>query len=396
MKVQSLSILGLLAAKAMGALLSLNGDSFEELVIKSDKPSLVKFYAPWCFHCKQMKQTWEDLADSYEGSDVQIVEIDADLYTGVRQRYGISSFPQVKLFVPEQISVPIDYEGERTIEEFSKFIEKELNVKGITAGKNSMIVQFNDINIEKYVEIRDKKALLLFTDEDNEECNELVEKFETIANAFHVDNDKILIGEVKRIGLDPTDFIRNKFHISHYPSIVYVENGDLDKYHFWDGELEDEDFLNFVNLKIGTKRGIDGSLDKQAGIIPEIDEDLKNFVGHNVFERRNLIEDFVVKLRKVDVELFKEELKYYAIAFNNFNGNNHKFFISEKEKYQKMLNDKTIAPDVKDSASLKLNFLLHCEEFYTEETWRSVEELQAEKEALEKLENEQPVIKDEL
>lgn len=394
MKIQLLSVLGLLASNAMGRLLSVDDDSFEEVVIKSGKPSLVKFYAPWCFHCKQMKQTWEDLADSYEGEDVQIVEIDVDLHKGIRQRYGIESYPQVKLFKPEQISIPIDYEGERTIEQFSQFINTELAIAG-ESKTPSMIVQFNDINIEKYIEVKDKKALILFTDNDNEECDELLEKWEIVANAFHRDNNKVLIGEVKRVALDPTDYIRNRFHIADYPAILYIPNGDMDKYEFWKGDLEVDSFIQFVNKKAGIKRGLDGFLDKKAGIITEIDEDLQQFISKNVFERRQMIDDFIAKLRKVDVEIFKEELKYYAVCLNQFNSNNQKFFITEKEKYEKLLNDKTIASDVKDTASLKLNFLNHCEEFVTEETWRSIEELQAEKESLENLQKED-IIKDEL
>lgn len=397
MKIQLLSVVGLLASGALARLLSLDEESFEEVVIKSGKPSFVKFYAPWCFHCKQMAQTWEDLADTYEGEDVQIVEIDADMYKGVRSRYGISSFPQVKLFKPDQITVPIDYEGGRNIEEFSQFINSELALEG-EVKKPSMVVQFNDINAEKFIEVKDKKALLLFTEPECQECDELLEKFEAVANAFHRDNNKVLIGEVKRLGSDPTDFVRGKFHIGHYPSIVYVENGNMDKYEFWDGDLEVETFVKYVNAKVGIKRGVDGFLEQSAGIIEEIDESLREFVGRNVFERREMIDDFVAQLRKVDVVIYQEELKYYAVALNQFNSNNQKFFITEKAKYEKMLLDKTISSDMKDSASLKLNFLNHCEQFYTNETWRSMEELSAERDAAAQLEKEQTheVIRDEL
>lgn len=398
MKLQQLAFWGsLLAGSAWAKLFSVDEDEFEKLVIQSGKPSFVKFYAPWCFHCQQMEQTWEDLADAYAEEDINIVEVNADVYTGLRKRYGISSFPQVKLFKPEEITVPVDYTGERSIEEFSKFLGKELDLKA-EIKKPSMIVQFNDVNVEKLIEVKDNNALLLFTDEECEQCDDLLQTFETVANAFHMDNNKILIGQVKRIGADATDWIRNKFHIGHYPSIVYVEAGDMDKYHFWDRELNVSDFVDFINAKIGTKRGVDGLLEKSAGIIEEIDEYLAKFLALNIKGRRGYIDTFVKELRKVDVERFKDELKYYAVCLNQFNSNNQKFFLSEKEKYQKVLNEKSASPEMKDAAAMKLNFLNHCDTLYTEHTWKSQEEVDAE-EAEEVRRNggsEQHVLKDEL
>lgn len=54
----------------------LNDQNFDE-TISSHKYVMVKFYAPWCGHCKNMAQDYIKLAELTKDNDIVIAEIDA-------------------------------------------------------------------------------------------------------------------------------------------------------------------------------------------------------------------------------------------------------------------------------------------------------------------------------
>jgi len=52
------------------------GKTFNEIVLDSKKDVLVKFYAPWCQHCKNMAPEWIELAEQNENESIVIGDID--------------------------------------------------------------------------------------------------------------------------------------------------------------------------------------------------------------------------------------------------------------------------------------------------------------------------------
>jgi len=97
------------------------GKNFDEVAKNKDKHVLVEFYAPWCGHCKQLTPIWEKLGEKYQDSeDIVIAKMDST--ANELEDIKIQGFPTIKLFAKGDNKV-IDYNGERTLDGFSKFLE---------------------------------------------------------------------------------------------------------------------------------------------------------------------------------------------------------------------------------------------------------------------------------
>ncbi len=74
-------------------------ETFEKLVLESERPVVVDFWATWCGPCRMVAPEMEKLAEKYEGV-VDVVKVDVDANPELSMAFGIQSIPTIAFFKP--------------------------------------------------------------------------------------------------------------------------------------------------------------------------------------------------------------------------------------------------------------------------------------------------------
>ncbi|GMH89640.1 hypothetical protein TrVE_jg9234 [Triparma verrucosa] len=200
MKFLTLALAAAAAVTANGTVLT--PDNFEAET--SGKTIFVKFYAPWCGHCKKLKPDWDKLMDAFDGHKTALIA-DVDCTAEGKplcEANGVQGFPTLKWGDPASLEA---YEGARSYDALKKFSDENLkpicspsNIDLCDADKKAEIAKFtamSDKDLDAAIEAQEKKitdAETLFKDE----VKNLQKTYEGLKEA----QDKT-IAEVKSSGL---------------------------------------------------------------------------------------------------------------------------------------------------------------------------------------------------
>lgn len=81
----------------MADITTVTDNDFDGVVIESDKPVLVDFWAPWCGPCRMVAPVLEEIAKE-RGDDLQIVKLNIDENPQTAAKYQVMSIPTLILF----------------------------------------------------------------------------------------------------------------------------------------------------------------------------------------------------------------------------------------------------------------------------------------------------------
>lgn len=76
---------------------NIDQNSFQKVVLESQKPVLVDFWAPWCGPCRAVAPIIEELAKEYKGK-VEFAKLNVDDFPFIASKYGVMSIPTLIVF----------------------------------------------------------------------------------------------------------------------------------------------------------------------------------------------------------------------------------------------------------------------------------------------------------
>jgi protein disulfide-isomerase A1 len=109
--------------KQEGDVVVLVGKSFDAIVMDDSKDVLVEFYAPWCGHCKKLTPIYDELAANLKHNK-NLVIAKMDSTANEVESVSIQGFPTIKFYPAGKKNAPMDFDGDRTVEGFTKFLQK--------------------------------------------------------------------------------------------------------------------------------------------------------------------------------------------------------------------------------------------------------------------------------
>lgn len=113
---------------ASEAIVEVTDANFDQLVLKSEQPVLIDFWAAWCGPCKAIAPIVDEVAQSYVGR-VKVGKMDVDKNAATPQRYGVRGIPTLLLFKDGQVKEQIvGYVARDVIE---KALDKNLTSQAV-------------------------------------------------------------------------------------------------------------------------------------------------------------------------------------------------------------------------------------------------------------------------
>jgi thioredoxin domain-containing protein 5 len=220
----------------------------------------IKFYAPWCGHCKKLAPMWDNLSDYSinKGNEYwKVAKIDCTNpeTENICQRYGVRGYPTLKLFINGEHED--DYRNKREIGELVRWVEKKIKVPSeyiIELSENEEPIPIEKQLMEKIdrspSKIKDDNGFHLLTEYNientinkyneyyvlfyipwsslwlNSEIYQFINDLKSNNNENNILMNSINIG---KIDISIHRNVIDKYNINKIPYLLLFSNGNLEK-----------------------------------------------------------------------------------------------------------------------------------------------------------------------
>ncbi|KAH7139092.1 thioredoxin-like protein [Dendryphion nanum] len=340
-------LLAVLAPLVHGeAVADLTPANFDSVVLKSGKPALVEFFAPWCGHCKNLAPVYEELATSFQfaADKVSIAKVDADNHKSLGKQFGVQGFPTLKWFDGKS-DKPTDYEGGRDLESLQKFITEKTGIKPRTKGKLPSKVVYLDNTSFKQKVGKEQDVIVAFTAPWCGHCKTLAPVWEQLALTFQ-NEPNVLIAKVDAEA-ENSKALAQEQGVTSYPTLKFFRKGSSEPLPYEGGRSE-KDFVEFLNTNSGTHRAVGGGLDATGGTIAALDTIVTKF--------SSAYADGVAEAKKAAETIKEKYAQYYVKVFEKTSANEG-YAAKEFKRLQGLIGKGNLAPEKLDDLVSRSNIL---------------------------------------
>ncbi|KAG1677671.1 Thioredoxin domain-containing protein 5 [Nymphon striatum] len=221
----------------------------------------VKFYAPWCGHCKRLAPTWEDLAakfnvESEDENRVIIAKVDCTTEASICSSNGVNAYPTLKFF-RKGSKEGVKYRGARDLKALSDFVHSTLesHIDNETSqskdqpassvpSSDKSLTELTDDTFEKFVE--HGKHFIKFYAPWCGYCQKLAPTWESLADSLKYDPTM----HISKVDCTENRNVCKEMEVKGYPTLIWISNGKkVEKYA---GGRSHEDLKEYVSKMLST------------------------------------------------------------------------------------------------------------------------------------------------
>merc|ERR1712130_137250 len=261
-------VLGLPVADNAGqdseALVVLDGSSWAT-VLKNPGFTFVKFYAPWCGHCREMQHDWEDVAEHFKenpvpGVSLTVAEVDCtagmDGSMSICMQESIHGYPTVRLYRDGDLIE--EYHFARTFDRMKAFVVEKLFDLSAVEPNSIGVYNLDDLSFQKFIDSQGSSATLVFFGVPwCGHCKELRPVWDDLVIDFLMEeSEDIKFAEVNCMeALD----VCTEEGVEGFPQIYMYKDGVMED--IFQGDRTVEELTNFVWETVDPSRVSENDLD---------------------------------------------------------------------------------------------------------------------------------------
>lgn len=228
-------------AKVFAGVIELTAADFDSRVQDGrEGPWFVKFYAPWCGHCKRMASDWEQIAVSLDGA-VHVARVDATKETGLAKEWGVEGFPTLRFIQSERVYT---YSGPRTADKLEAWARTgwRSDFADALPGKEaSDVVSLTGATFnERITSDPDEAWFVLFYVPSCEHCKNMAAEFQAFALRPSLASRRV---RVAKVNAEKDEELSGKWVSVGFPTMKLFASG---KAYTYSGERTADDIEKWV------------------------------------------------------------------------------------------------------------------------------------------------------